>query len=174
MLRLEKESFVSDLETIYHNSNTIIITHYHGLNVKALTELRCMLRVKSVYLKIAKNTLSKIAASRVKLPLQNLNIFSGPIAVVYSSSDPIAAAKGVVEFAKVNNNLKILCGIVNNQVLNLNSIEQLAKLPSLDHLRGEIISRLQSSTKALIRVMQTPASALVNVMKAYAEKNKII
>ena len=67
MLRSEKKTFVSELEKIYQDSNSVIITHYHGLTVSQITNLRKALRENGASFKIVKNTLSKIAASNVKL-----------------------------------------------------------------------------------------------------------
>ena len=169
MLRSEKQSFVSDLEKIYQDSNSVIITHYHGLTVSEITMLRCSLRENGAFLKIVKNTLSKIAASNSKIK-HDPEMFSGPTAIAYSE-DPVAAAKGVVEFAKANDNLKIIGGIVNNEILDASSIQRLAKLPSLDQLRGKIVGILQAPASNLARVIQAPAGALARVIQAYAESN---
>ena len=169
MLRSEKKSFVEELEGIYNNSNSVIITHYHGLSVSEVTRLRRSLRENGASFKVVKNTLSKIAASNAGLAGDS-DVFSGPTAIAYSE-DPVAAAKGVVEFAKTNDNLKIIGGVVNDKVLDVSSIQQLAKLPSLDVLRGKIVGILQAPAANLARVVQAPAGALARVIQAYADKN---
>lgn len=169
MLRSDKKTFVSELEEIYKTSNSVIVTHYHGLTVSEVTKLRRSLRENGASFKVVKNTLSKIAASNVKLGHEP-EIFSGPTAIAYSE-DPVAAAKGVVEFAKTNDNLKIISGIVNEKILDVSAIQQLAKLPSLDQLRGKIVGILQAPASNLARVTQAPAGALARVIQAYAEKN---
>lgn len=168
MLRSEKKTFVSALEEIYQNSNSVIITHYHGLTVSELTTLRRSLRENGASFKVVKNTLSKIATSNVKVEC-NPEMFLGPTAIAYSE-DPVAAAKVVVEFAKTNDNLKIVGGIVNDKILYINSIQQLAKLPSLDQLKGKIVGILQAPASNLARVTQAPAGALARVIQAYAGK----
>ncbi|MDP4709002.1 MAG: 50S ribosomal protein L10 [Rickettsiaceae bacterium] len=169
MLRSEKKSFVTELEGIYESSNSVIVTHYHGLTVAEVTKLRRNLRENGASFKVVKNTLSKIAASNAGLAGDS-EIFSGPTAIAYSE-DPVAAAKSVVEFAKTNDNLKIIGGVVNNTVLDVSAIQQLAKLPSLDVLRGQIVGILQTPAANLARVLQAPAGALARVMQAYADKN---
>ena len=168
MLRSEKKNFVAELENVYKDSNSVIITHYHGLTVSQITALRRSLRENGASFKVVKNTLSKIAASNVKVE-HDPDMFSGPTAIAYSE-DPIAAAKGVVEFAKANDNLKIIGGIVNDKILDVSSVQQLAKLPSLDQLRGKIVGILQAPASNLARVTQAPAGALARVIQAYAEK----
>ena len=169
MLRSEKKTFVSELEKIYQDSNSVIITHYHGLTVSQITNLRKALRENGASFKIVKNTLSKIAATNVKLT-HDPGAFSGPTAIAYSK-DPVAAAKGVVEFAKANDNLKVIGGIVNDKILNVVEVQQLAKLPSLDQLRGKIVGILQAPAANLARIIQAPAGSLARVIQAYSEKN---
>jgi large subunit ribosomal protein L10 len=169
VLRSEKKTFVSELEKIYEDSNSVIITHYHGLTVSQITNLRKALRENGASFKIVKNTLSKIAATNVKLT-HDPEAFSGPTAIAYSK-DPVAAAKGVVEFAKANDNLKVIGGIVNDKILNVVEVQQLAKLPSLDQLRGKIVGILQAPAANLARIVQAPAGSLARVIQAYSEKN---
>jgi large subunit ribosomal protein L10 len=169
VLRSEKKTFVSELEKIYQDANSVIITHYHGLTVSQITNLRKTLRENGASFKIVKNTLSKIAATNVKLAYDP-EVFSGPTAIAYSK-DPVAAAKGVVEFAKANDNLKVIGGIVNDKILNVGEVQQLAKLPSLDQLRGKIVGILQAPAANLVRIVQAPAGSLARVVQAYSEKN---
>ena len=169
MLRSEKKTFVSELEKIYQDSSSVIITHYHGLTVSQITNLRKALRENGASFKIVKNTLSKIAATNVKLT-HDPEAFSGPTAIAYSK-DPVAAAKGVVEFAKANDNLKVIGGIVNDKILNVGEVQQLAKLPSLDQLRGKIVGILQAPAANLARIVQAPAGSIARVIQAYSEKN---
>ncbi len=169
MLRSEKKTFVSELEKIYQDSSSVIITHYHGLTVLQITNLRKALGENGASFKIVKNTLSKIAATNVKLT-HNPEAFSGPTAIAYSK-DPVAAAKGVVDFAKANDNLKVIGGIVNDKILNVVEVQQLAKLPSLDQLRGKIVGILQAPATNLARIIQAPAGSIVRVVQAYSEKN---
>lgn len=168
MQRSEKKSFVSDLEEIYKVSNSVIVTHYHGLTVSEVTRLRKSLREKGAYFKIVKNTLSKIAAKNAEFT-HNPELFSGPTAIAYST-DAIAAAKGVVEFAKTNDNLKIIGGIVNDNILDVKEVQQLAKLPSLDELRGKIVGILQTPATNLARVIVTPAEQIARLCRSYADK----
>lgn len=169
MLRSKKKSFVAELEGVFKTSNSIIVTHYHGLTVSEITRLRRNLRENGASFKVVKNTLSNIAALNVG-NTHNSSMYSGPTAIAYSE-DPVAAAKGVVEFAKTNNNLKIIGGVVNNTILDISAVQQLAKLPSLDELRGKIVGLIQAPAANLARLMQAPAGALARVTRAHAEKN---
>ncbi len=169
MLRAEKHESITELAAIYKQSSSVIITHYHGLTVSQITALRKLLKAKGASFKIVKNTLSKIAAARENIEKID-NFLVGPTALAYSK-DPIDAAKILVEFAKTNESLKIVAGLVENEVLDANAIQQLAKLPSLNELRGKIIGVLQAPATKIAVVLQAPASALARVCHAYADKN---
>ncbi len=169
MLRSEKKSFIASLEDIYKTSKSIIVTHYHGLSVLEVTKLRRSLRKNGTSFKVVKNTLSKIAASNVGL-LADPEMFSGPTAIAYSK-DPVIAAKGVVEFAMANGNLKIISGIINEKILDLSAIQQLARLPSLDALRSIIVATLQAPTTNLARIIQGSAIRVTRIIRTYADKS---
>lgn len=158
MLKSKKRDFVTELESLYNQSGSVIITHYHGLTVAQLTTLRKSLRAKNGGFKIVKNTLSKIAVNQAGAE-KLIDLFSGPTAIAYSE-DPIGAAKSVVEFAKTNNKLKIIGGMVDDKLLTSLDVEQLAKIPSLDELRGQIVGLLQA-----------PAAGIARILQAYADKN---
>ena len=169
MLRSEKHEFVTELEEVYKKSSSVIVTHYHGLSVSQVTSLRRALKAKGAGFKVVKNTLSKIAAS--KAGIQDISsLLTGPTAIAYSE-DPVEAAKVVVEFAKTNGSLKIIGGLVNNQLLDVQSVQHLAKLPSLNDLRGKIVGILQAPATKIARVAQAPAIQLARVLQAYAGKN---
>lgn len=159
---------VSQIEHIYKNSSSVIITHYHGLTVSDITNLRRSLRESGAGLKVVKNTLSKIAAKNAGFDMAD-ELFAGPTALAYSS-DPVSAAKIVMKFKKANDNLKVIGGILDNKILKLNEVERLSQLPSLDELRGKLVGLLNAPATKLVRVINTPAGNLARVTKAYAEK----
>lgn len=168
MLKSNKKRFVANLEDAYKKSSSVIITHYHGLSVSDITALRRNLREKGASFKVVKNTLSNIAASRTGLNYDS-KMFSGPTAIAYSE-DPVSSAKGVVEFAKTNDNLKIIGGLVNDTILDEKAVRQLAKLPSLDELRGKLIGLLNAPASNIIGVLESPGSSIARVLQAYSDK----
>ena len=168
MLRSEKKEFVAALEESIKDSSSMIVTHYHGLSVSQITALRKSLRENGASFKVVKNTLSKIAAKNTGLKISE-DMFRGPTAIAYSK-DPIAAAKGVIEFAKTNNALKIICGVVDNSFIDAAAVKQIASLPPLDSLRATILGLLQAPATKIAGIMQAPAAQLARVTSAYATK----
>ncbi len=169
MLRSEKPKVVDEIASIYKESPSVIVAHYHGLTVSEVNSLRESLKYKDAGFKVVKNTLAKIAANKASLG-DIVSLFSGPTAIVYSK-EPVEMAKLVVNFAKSNDNLKIIGGIVDKQVLNEHSIKELSKLPSLNELKSKIVGLLHAPATKIVGVLQASSSSLARVVQANASKN---
>ena len=87
------------------------------------------------------------------------------------SPDPVSAAKATDEFARENDKLVILGAVMGDQVLDAKGVESLAKLPSLDQLRGKLIGLLQAPATKVAGVVQAPAGQLARVVAAYGSKD---
>jgi large subunit ribosomal protein L10 len=128
------------------------------------------MRAGQASFKVAKNRLAKLAL--VGTPYENLShLLKGPTALAYST-DPVAAAKVIVEFAKTNDKLTVVGGALPGTVLNTDGVKALATLPSLDELRGKLIGVLQAPAQKVAAVIQAPVSQLARVVKAYADKDE--
>lgn len=169
MLRSKKAEFVTNLEELYKNFSSIIVTHYHGLTVAQLSILRRSLRNNGGGFKVVKNRLSKIAVGNVGAKSM-IDMLSGPTAIAYSN-DPVGVAKAIVDFIKLHESLKIVGGFVDSQLLNVEEVKQIAKLPSLDGIRGQIIGILQQPSIQLVTLLQAPSSAIARVLNAHANNN---
>lgn len=166
MLRIDKELCVKELGTIYQNFSSIIITHYHGLTVDTLMSLRKELRINDGKFQIIKNTLSKIALKDAGLDLMS-GKFSGPTAIAYSN-DPLSSAKTIVQFTKDHGNLKIIAGLVDNQLLSSKELQYLAALPSLGEIRSQFINIIQAPATRISQVVESPVVKLVRLLQAYS------
>jgi large subunit ribosomal protein L10 len=117
--------------------------------------------------KVAKNSLAKIALEGTDVAsIQDL--LKGPTLLAYSS-DPVAAAKVAVDFAKGNEKLVILGGAMGKTALNLDSVKALALLPSLDELRAKLVGLINAPATKVAQVVNAPASKLARVFGAYAK-----
>jgi large subunit ribosomal protein L10 len=168
MNRDEKKLAVAEIEQIYNGNSAIFVTHYHGLTVSQLNELRKDLRQLNAGFKVIKNTLAKIAAKNIGI--NNVDtLFAGPVGVVFSD-DPVSAAKSLTKFAKKNQALKIMGGIMDRNLVDDATVHTLSKLPSMDELRGTIIGILQAPATNIARVTSAPAAQLARVIDAYSKK----
>lgn len=170
MIRSEKVNAVNELEQLYRNNSAIIVTHYHGLTVEAVTKLRNNLRKDGAKFKVVKNTLAKIAAKQAGIANVD-SLFKGPVAIAYSQ-DSVATAKAVSEFAKTNSAFKVVGGILDSNVVDHKMVDHLSKLPSLKELQATIVGILQAPARKVIGVTSAPASQLARVFAAYSNKNK--
>ena len=170
MSRAQKEAGVVDLNERFANDEIVVLAHNEGLTMPQMNELRGGARAENVRVKVAKNSLAKIAIKGT--PFEELGeMFSGPT-IMASSQDPVAAAKIAHKFAKDNDKFVIVGGALGSQILDLAGIEQLAKLPSLDEIRSKLVGLLVAAPTKLAGIMQAPARELVGVTKAYGEKSE--
>lgn len=168
MSRAQKEEEIRELNERFANDEIVVVTHYSGLSVAEITDLRGQLREEGASFKVTKNSLAKIAIKDTRFE-QMADMFKGPTGVA-SSQDPVAAAKVAHKFAKTNKNLIILGGALGEKLLSAEEVEQLAKLPSLDEIRSKLVGLLVAAPTKLAGILQAPARDLVGVTKAYGEK----
>lgn len=168
MNRTTKKQVVTDLRESISTSSVVIVAHYKGLTVQEITDLRRKLRANGAAFLVTKNTLARLAVKETQYAALD-SLFEGPTAVAYAN-DPVAAAKGVVEYAKKNEKLVILGGAVNSQVMDVASIQMLATLPSLDELRAKILGLISAPATRIAGVLQAPAGQIARVIRAYSNK----
>ena len=170
MNRQEKEDLVAAMRSVFEGTNLVVVTHYSGMTVAQMSDLRVRMRDVGASFKVTKNRLTRLALEGTKFqPLADL--FTGPTAIAYSD-DPVAAARATVEFAKTNEKLVILGGVLDKQTLDVAGISALATLPSLDELRAKLVGMIQTPATRIAGVLQAPAAQLARVMGAYAAKDE--
>ena len=168
MDRTEKEGLVSAFRELFQNSALVVVTHYSGLTVAEMTDLRGRLRKAGADYRVTKNRLTRIALEETNF--KNLaDLFTGPTGIAFSK-DPVAAAKVAVSYAKDNEKLVILGGAFNGQVLDVKGVTTLAELPSLDELRARLVGMLQTPATRIAGVLQAPAGQVARVIGAFAKK----
>jgi len=170
MNRAQKEAEVNELQDRFANDEIVVITHYSGLTVKEISELRKELRAQGASFKVTKNSLAQRAVKGTKFE-QIGTMFTGPTGIA-SSKDPVAAAKVAHNFAKVHEKLVILGGALGEKILNAEEVKQLASLPSLDEVRSKLVGLLVAAPTKLAGILQAPARDLVGVTKAYGAKGE--
>ena len=169
MDRNEKAAAIEALKGELASAELMVVAHYSGMTVAQITNLRRKLRDAGARFSVNKNRLAKIAIQGTQF--ENVSaLLKGPTAITLAS-DPVAAAKAAVEFAKTNDKLVILGGSLTGQLLDAKGIDALSKLPSLDELRAKIIGMIQTPAIRLATITQAPAAQLARVLKAYAEKD---
>ena len=170
MNRTQKEDLVAELNETFGETTMVVVTHYSGLTVSEMSDLRVRMRESGASFKVTKNRLTRLALKDTKF--ENLeDLFKGPTAIAYSN-DPVAAAKVSVEFSKQNDKLVVLGGCSGSEVLDAEGIKALAALPSLDQLRGKIVGLLQAPASKVVQVMQAPGAQFARVISAYSKEKE--
>lgn len=168
MNRTEKSELIDTLHATFRDAASVVIAHQVGLTVVESSALRGKMRDNGASFKVTKNRIAKLALKDTAY--EGLaDQFTGPTAIG-TSSDPVSAAKALVEFAKENNKLTIVGGAIGEQILDKASVEALASLPSLDELRAKLVGLVQAPATKVARVVQAPASQLARVIKAKSEQ----
>lgn len=170
MDRLEKEKLVATLHETFESTHLLVVAHQVGLTVAESSDLRRQMREAGASFKVTKNRLARLALEGTKFSGLS-DLFRGPTAIAYSQ-DPVAAAKVAVKFAKDNDKLTILGGALEKDILDLNAINELAKLPSLDEQRAIFVRLLQTPATRIAGVLQAPAGQLARVIGAYGAKEE--
>ena len=170
MDRTQKEELVTALHRTFEATNLVVVTHQTGLTVAEADELRTEMREAGAKYRVTKNRLARIALKGTKFQALEA-LFTGPTAIAFSS-DPVAAAKVCVEFARKNVKLTIVGGSLDGESLDRERIATLAKLPSLDELRAGLIGLVQAPATKLARVTQAPAAQLARVLSAYGARDE--
>ncbi|HCB76273.1 50S ribosomal protein L10 [uncultured Sphingomonas sp.] len=169
MDRSQKTEAVAELNRTFNEVAVVVVTRNLGLTVAQSTQLRNKMREAGASYKVSKNRLAKIALEGTEYAGIS-DLLTGPVALA-TSTDPVAAAKVVSDFAKTNDKLEIVGGAMGKQVLDAEGIKALASLPSLDELRAKLIGLVQAPATKLATITQAPAAQIARVLSAYAEKD---
>ncbi len=165
MKRLEKESFVTHIKDELQKSSTVIaVNRTTGITVAEITKLRQDMYKAKANLKVLKNTLARLAIKDSHLePLGKF--LEGPTALAYSD-DAVGVSKILSDFAKDNEKLTILGGVMDGKFIDCATIKALASLPSLEELRGKIVGLLNAAATKVVRTIKEPPSRVARVIAA--------
>ncbi|MBQ9757005.1 MAG: 50S ribosomal protein L10 [Clostridia bacterium] len=154
-----KKAVVAALVERLKEAQAGVIADYRGLTVAQDTELRAKLREAGVDYTIVKNTLTRFAANEVGL--EGLDpILHGPTALATSSTDVVAPAKVLVEFAKKNEQLEIKAGFVDGKVIDADEVKVYASIPSKEVLISKMMGSLQAPIGSLVRALDAVAKQM--------------
>jgi large subunit ribosomal protein L10 len=168
--RSQKQKVVEQLNRALQSQSIVVVTRQSGLTAGETADLRRRMRAAEASFKVTKNRLARLALKGTQF--ENLaDLFKGPTAIA-SSADPVAAAKATVDYANQNEKLVIVGGALGGKLLDPDGIKQLAKLPSLNELRGKILGMLKTPATRVAAVLQAPAGKLARVLKAKADKGE--
>jgi large subunit ribosomal protein L10 len=163
-----KQAALKDLEGIFADAGAVIVTQYSGLSVADLTELRSKLREGDGQLKVVKNRIAKIALAG-KGGDAAADLFKGPVAIAFAA-DPTVPAKATSEFAKQNENLKLVGAIMDGEVMDAAGVGALASMPSREELIATVAARLIGQATQAIGRLNSQGQQLAGAIDAIREQ----
>ena len=166
----DKKTVVAEVSAQVANAQSIIVAEYRGLEVVNITELRANARKNGVYLRVLKNTLVRRAVAGT--PFEGLgDKMVGPL--LYGiSTDPVAAAKLLNEFAKTNDKLIIKAGALPNYVMDVAGVKALATMPSREELLSKLLGTMQAPIATFVRTLNEVPTKFVRGLAAVRDSKQ--
>src|SRR5262247_2312422 len=160
----DKQAVVTEIAAQVAKAQAIVLAEYRGLEVGSMTELRRKARRSGVYLRVLKNTLARRAVKDT--PFSKLaEAMTGPL--IYGiSSDPVAPAKVMNEFAKGNEKFVIRAGAMPNAVISAKEVAALASMPSRADLLAKLVGTMQAPVAKFVRTLSEVPSRFVRAVAA--------
>jgi large subunit ribosomal protein L10 len=168
--KARKEELVAQYKDLLDNSRAVFVADYNGLTVKQLEALREEVRKADGAFHVTKNTLLALALTELGKPAPD-ELLSGQVATGFALGEVPALAKTLVDFAKDQDRLVLRGGIMDTTILDAEQVVALAKLPSLDQLRSQLIGLIGTPAQNIAQVVAGGVRQIVNVLDAYVKKD---
>ncbi|MEM6588101.1 MAG: 50S ribosomal protein L10 [Pseudomonadota bacterium] len=168
MDRAQKEKVVEELGQIFESSGVVVVSHYEGLTVAEMQDLRARARESEASVRVAKNRLAKIALT--DKPCASIAEYLTGMTVLTFSEDPVAAAKVAEAFAKDNKKFEILGGAMGENALDRSGVEAVSKMPSRDELIASIVGCIGAPASNIAGAIGAPASNIASIISTVEEK----
>ena len=168
MNKEKKKIYIEEMKNFFSKKSSVFVTHYQGLTVRQIDELKSEMRKQGILFKITKNRITKLALEGTKFKKLE-NLFSGPTAVAFSD-DAISAAKILTKFSRSNSSLKIIGGIMEEDPLSVEDVANIATLPTLDEARAKIIDILTVPAQKIVSILLAPGAKIAILAHAKSIK----
>jgi large subunit ribosomal protein L10 len=171
MQKPQKEKIVAELTERLRESETLIVSDYRGLSVKEIDELRTKLIENGASFTVVKNSLTRRAAQDAGADAL-LALLDGPSAIAFlnADGDAVAVAKALADSARTTKILAIRGGVMQGRVISADDVEELAKLPPVDVLRGQVLGAVTAPLYAIVGLFTAPLQDLYGLIEARIEQ----
>lgn len=169
--KARKDELVNQYMELLEQSKAVFLTEYTGMDVKTMDTLRTKVYEAEGSFHVTKNTLLRYALQQSEMPVPE-DMLLGQVATGFAMGEVPALAKALVDFAKDADKLQLRGAIVSGRTLSAAEVEALAKLPSLDQLRGQLIGLINAPAQNIVSVISNGVRQIVNVIDAYAKKSE--
>ena len=168
MAREDKVAEVAEVRDRLAGSAATLLTHYRGLSVKDMAQLRTDLRAANAELRVVKNTLAKRAAADAGMEGLD-DLFEGPTSLVFCAEDPVGPAKALKAFAKEHPDLVVRGGYLDGAVMNAEETARLADLSSREELLAKLAGLMQGALSGFARLLQSPIAQQARLLQALVD-----
>ncbi len=168
MDRAQKEKVVEELGQIFESSGVVVVSHYEGLTVAEMQDLRARMREAGGSVRVAKNRLAKIALEGK--PCEGIADLMTGMTVLSFSEDPVAAAKVAEDYAKANEKFAILGGAMGDTLLDRAGVEAVSKMPSREELIASIVGCIGAPASNIAGAIGAPASNIAGILSTIEDK----
>jgi len=166
--RAQKEKLVEELGQIFESSGVVVVSHYEGLTVAEMQDLRARAREAGGAVRVAKNKLAKIALEGK--PCASIATHLTGMTVLTYSEDPVAAAKVAQSFSKDNDKLVILGGAMGETALDPAGVKAVSEMPSREELISSIVGCIGAPASNIAGAIGAPASNIASILSTIEEK----
>ncbi len=163
--KAEKAAAVERITTRLRESSTAVLADYRGLTVAQMLDLRRKLRGAGVEMVVVKNTLARRAAEAAGFKALQKELV-GPVAMAFAGEDLSAPARLLSEYIRANRRMVIKSGLLQGQVIDAETVAQLAELPSREVLISRLLGTMQAPLGTLARTLEAPLSKLARTLEA--------
>ncbi len=168
MDRAQKEKLVEELGQIFESSGVVVVSHYEGITVAEMQDLRARMREAGGSVRVAKNRLAKIALEGQ--PCASISEYLTGMTVLAYSEDPVAAAKVVNDYSKDNDKLVILGGAMGDNALDVAGVKAVAAMPSREELIASIVGCIGAPASNIAGAIGAPASNIASIISTVEDK----
>ncbi|MEO2157959.1 MAG: 50S ribosomal protein L10 [bacterium] len=172
MNRAEKKVFVEEFGQKIREASVVYFTDFSGLDVKDITDLRRQIRNSGAECVVVKNRLLRLAVKDMDLP-DISEVFSGPTAVILSSEGVVEPAKTVSDFSEEHEDRPVFkLAILGENVLSVEEIGRLAKLPTRDELLAQAVGAMETPLIALAGAFEAKIQEMLGLLDALSTKQE--
>lgn len=163
-----KQRLVAEYLELINQSDAIFLTSYSGMSVKGMESLRKEVRNANGVFRVTKNTLLKLALEKAERRMPP-ELLTGQLATGFALAGVPPLAKALVDFEKEEEAFSLHGALLGDEYLSAEEIEAIAKLPTLDQLRAQILGLISAPAQNVALVVSSGIRQVINVMDAYAK-----
>lgn len=171
LTKFQKKEIAQELKKSIEESKTSVVCDFKGLTVEQLSQLRTQLREFGAEMKVVKKTLMQIAIKDAKIDL-DVKKMEGQLAIVYGGEDEVGSPRVLNKFAKGNDKLKILAGILEQRAISDVEVKNLANLPSKQELLAKVVGGIKAPISGFVGVLSGSLKKVVYALNAIKDSKE--